>query len=205
MSEENKIAILIVEDEALIAVDIKEICEEAGYEIVSICYRASQALYALQQGHFDLVLLDINLEDELSGIDIAQFILNNKMAIPFIFLTSYSDTQTLNAAKDVHPMGYVVKPFQKEQLISTIEISLYNHAKFKIPNGLNKDELEEKFKIHLTDREMEILALICEGKNNGQISNKIYLSINTIKFHIKHIYDKLQVSNRTQLILALAK
>ncbi len=205
MSEVNKIAILIVEDEALIAEDIKEICVEAGFEVVSVCYRASQALNALLHEHFDLVLLDINLEDELSGIDIAQYMINHKIAIPYIFLTSYTDTNTLNAAKDVHPIGYVVKPFQKEQLISTIEISLFNHTKFNIPHGLNKAELESKFKVHLTDREMEILALICEGKNNGQISNKIYLSINTVKFHIKNIYDKLHVSNRTQLILALGK
>ena len=205
MSEINKIGVLIVEDEALIAEDIKEICEEAGYDVVSICYRASQALIALQKDNFDLVLLDINLEDELSGIEIAQYILKNKISVPYIFLTSYFDTHTLNEAKDVYPIGYIVKPFRKEQLISTIEISLYNHTKFKIPNGLVREDLEAKFNVHFTEREMEILALKKKKKNNGQISYNIFLSINTVKFHIKHIYDKLHVSNRTQLILALAK
>lgn len=203
--EINKVSIVIVEDEALIAEDIKEICEEAGYEVVSVCYRAGQALHILESQDYDMVLLDVNLEDELSGIDLANFIIQKKIKTPFIFLTSYSDTNTLNAVKEVHPMGYVVKPFTKEQLLSTIEISLFNYSRHSLVKGFNKFELESKYGIEITSREMEILGLIAEGKNNNQIADKTQLSINTIKFHIKNIYDKLHVSSRSQLFVAIGK
>ncbi|HPN69724.1 MAG TPA: response regulator transcription factor [Saprospiraceae bacterium] len=203
--EINKVSIVIVEDEALIAEDIKEICEEAGYEVVSVCYRAGQALHILESQDYDMVLLDINLEDELSGIDLANFIMQKKIKTPYIFLTSYSDAITLNAVKAVHPMGYVVKPFTKEQLLSTIEISLFNYSRYSLVKGFNKFELESRYGIEITSREMEILGLIAEGKNNNQIADKTQLSINTIKFHIKNIYDKLHVSSRSQLFVALGK
>lgn len=205
MSELNKISILIVEDEALIAEDIKEICELAGYEVTSICYKAGQALIALEKQNFDLALLDVNLEDQLTGIDIAKYIIEKRKNIPCIFLTSYSDSKTLNDAKDAMPMGYIVKPFNKAQLISTIEISLYNYSRFSMPNGLDHAAIEKKFSTSITDREYEILVLICEGKTNQQMAERLYLSINTIKYHIKHLYDKLQVGSRTQLIAILGK
>jgi two-component system, response regulator PdtaR len=205
MSDLNKIAILIVEDEALIAEDIKDICELAGYEVTYIAYRAGQAINALDKQHFDLALLDVNLEDELSGIDIAQYITSKHKNIPCIFLTSYADTKTLNAAKDAQPMGYIVKPFNKAQLVSTIEISLYNFSRFKMPNGLNQQAIEKKFNVSITEREYEILTLLCEGKTNQQMAERLYLSINTIKYHIKHLYDKLHVGSRTQLMAILGR
>ncbi len=203
MANLNKISILIVDDEALIAEDIKEICELSGYDIAGISYTAGQALHAINKMNIDLVLLDINLEDQLTGIEIAQYINKQNIFIPFVFLTSYSDAKSLNAAKDTYPMGYVVKPFNKEQLISTIEISLFNYSKFKLPNGFNQGDIEQRFNTSLTDRENEILTLICEGKTNLQIADKIYLSVNTIKYHVKNIYEKMDVSSRTQLMAAL--
>lgn len=205
MSELNKISILVVEDEALIAEDIKDICELAGYEVTSICYKVGQALIALEKQNFDLALLDVNLEDQLTGIDIAKYIKEKRKNIPCIFLTSYADAKTLNEAKDAMPMGYIVKPFNKAQLISTIEISLYNYSRFSMPNGLDHAALQKKFNASITDREYEILALICEGKTNQQMAERLYLSINTIKYHIKHLYDKLQVGSRTQLMAILGK
>jgi two-component system, response regulator PdtaR len=203
MKNGSKLSILIVDDEALIAEDIKEICIENGYDVQSVCYTALQALSAISKNEYDLVLLDINLEDELNGIEIAQFINRNCKHTHILFITSYSDKNILNEAKNVHPIGYIVKPFNKAQLISTIEIAIYNVLKHRLPNSINKKQLEENYKIELTDREIEILNLICEGKTNQQIADDIYLSVNTIKFHIKNIYDKLEVRNRTELLLKL--
>jgi len=142
MAELNPIKILIVDDEVLIAEDIKEICEEAGYTVGGICYRFSQAISVIDREEFDLAIFDINLEDELSGLDLALHIKQKKINLPYIFLTSYSDQTTLNAAKEVQPLGYVVKPFQKEQLISTIEISIANYNSYKNSNLLSIDDVE---------------------------------------------------------------
>jgi CheY-like chemotaxis protein len=70
-----------------------------------------------------LVLLDINLQDNIDGLEIASY-LRDKYEITFIFLTSYSDRKTLAQVKKTSPLGYIVKPFNKEQLFSTIELAL---------------------------------------------------------------------------------
>lgn len=72
----------------------------------------------------NIVLLDINLEDEVNGIEIAEYI-NEHHKIPFIYLTSYSDSDTFNKAK-TNPMAYITKPFKKSDIYTNIELALYN-------------------------------------------------------------------------------
>lgn len=196
MLDNNRVQILLVEDEALIAEDIKDICEIAGYIVAKICYNGHQAISAISNQSFDLAILDINLESELSGFDIADFIRLQNVHLPYIFLTSYSDHKTLNTAKECNPLAYITKPFRKEQLISTIELSLgksFIGSKNILMDKINPISI-------LTERELEVAKLICEGKSNEEIGNKLCLSVNTIKYHIKNLYEKLQISNRVQLL-----
>ncbi len=188
----NKINILIVEDEVLIAEDIKDICELAGYAVSKICYNPRQAISAITNHSFDLAILDINLESDMSGFDVAEFIRLQKLPLPFIFLTSYSDITTLHSAKECRPLAYITKPFRKEQLISAIEIGIT-----KSSSQMNKNAIDVQ---QLTEREAEIAKMICDGWTNEEIAKKLFLSVNTIKYHIKKIYEKLQVSNRIQLL-----
>jgi two-component system, response regulator PdtaR len=194
--------ILIVEDEALIAEDIKDICELEGYKVPYVCYNFIQAIEVLEKTHFDLALLDINLENTKSGIDVARFIISKEIPIPIIFLTSYSDKSTLHLAKSCKPIAYITKPFQKEQLISTIEIGLDHLASTQLENA--SDATQSRL-FRLTQREYEIANLICLGKSNEEIAGLVYLSVNTIKFHLKNIYEKLDISSRTQLIIIMKK
>lgn len=205
MKELNQVKIIIVEDEELIAEDIKEICEANGYYVVATCYNGKNALETFESTSFDLALLDIKLEGYITGIQLASYLHGLPHAIPYIFITSYYDQKTLKEAKELTPQGYIVKPFTKEQLISTIEISLYNASSLSRPKNMSKKWIEDQFKIELTEREFEILLLIYNANTNEQIGKKIFLSINTVKFHIKNIYEKLNVSSRTQLINLLLK
>lgn len=199
METTNYTRILIVEDDALIAEDIKDICELEGYKVASVCYNYYQSIQAIQHNVFDIALLDINLENEKSGLDVAEFIRNMVHPISILFLTSYSDKTYLQAAKKYQPVGYITKPFQKEQLISGIEIGLNNHPQLSNSNIIIKGK--SKIMSLLTAREYEIALLICEGKSNEEIATNVFLSVNTIKFHIKHIYEKLDIGSRTQLML----
>ncbi len=199
MEASNSIRILITEDDALIAEDIKDICEFEGYVVSSVCYTYHQSVAAIQHNFFDIALLDINLENEKSGLDVAEFIRNMGNPIPILFLTSYSDKTYLQAAKKYNPVGYITKPFQKEQLISGIEIGLNHNAQLSSQNISSKSNA--KIMSLLTTREYEIASLICEGKSNDEIATSVFLSVNTIKFHVKHIYEKLDIGSRTQLIL----
>lgn len=120
-------SILIIEDEVLIAQDLREILEEVGYEQVYRARDFSQATKILQSAAIDLVLLDINLNQSISGIDIAHHI-NQHYHIPFIYITSYSDAATLESVKHTKPAGFLLKPYNKTLLLANIEIALFNYA-----------------------------------------------------------------------------
>ena len=119
------IKILIVEDELIIAEDVKNMLTHMGYEVVDVAMDYNEAIAILDTAKPDLILLDVNLNSSKDGIQLAETI-NSIYKVPFIFTTSYSDSLTLSRAKNTHPINYLVKPFKKEQLFSTIEMALYS-------------------------------------------------------------------------------
>ncbi len=135
----RQIRILIVEDEAIIANDIKSTLEKFGYIIIDIAKSGEAALQMVKKSLPDLVLVDILLEGSLNGIDITQTI-QHEYNIPVIFVTAFSDPNTINKAKLTAPYGYVSKPFEENELFSSIEMALH---KFK----LDKIQKEVKNKI----------------------------------------------------------
>lgn len=119
------IKILIVEDNVIIADDMQSMLEEIGYNIVANVIDYESAIEALENNHVDLALLDVILATEKTGIDVGKYIRENKN-IPFIFVTSNSDKATVENAKSVKPNGYLVKPFEQQDLFTSIEIALSN-------------------------------------------------------------------------------
>lgn len=124
--------ILLVEDELIIAEDMTNILEKIGYNVIGVAIDFDEAIEILQSDKPDLILLDINLSGKRDGIELAQEI-NKRFSIPFIFTTSYTDATTLERAKLVNPVNYLVKPFKKEQLYTAIEIAIFNMAKKSDP------------------------------------------------------------------------
>ena len=124
----STIKILVVEDEALIADHISFSLEEEGYEVVGIADTVEDAITLVETNQPNLVLLDINLNGNLDGIDLAG-VLNNKYKIPFVYLTSNTDEKTLERVKITNPAGFIVKPFQPEDLKPAIELALYSIKK----------------------------------------------------------------------------
>ena len=122
---EHPIKILIVEDNVIIADDMQSMLEEIGYEVVDNVIVFEQAIEVLKNTHVDLVLIDIILASDKTGIDLGKHIRQN-YNIPFIFVTSNSDKATVENAKTVKPDGYLVKPFEQQDLYTSIEIALSN-------------------------------------------------------------------------------
>ena len=122
---DQPIKILIVEDNVIIADDMQSMLEEIGYEIVDNVIVYEQAVEVLKNNEVDLVLIDIILASDKTGIDLGQHI-REKYNIPFIFVTSNSDRATVENAKTVKPNGYLVKPFEQQDLYTSIEIALSN-------------------------------------------------------------------------------
>lgn len=122
---EQPVKILIVEDNVIIADDMQSMLEGIGYDIVDNVIVYEQAEKVLKNQQVDLVLIDIILASDKTGIDLGRHIREN-YDIPFIFVTSNSDRATVENAKSVKPNGYLVKPFEQQDLYTSIEIALSN-------------------------------------------------------------------------------
>lgn len=184
----TKLHVLIVEDEVIIAEDIASILRSLNYEVAGIALKYSQALDFLAKNTVDFVLLDIILGGNKTGIDLAQAI-NEQFKLPFIFLTSHADAATVKLAKAVKPRGYLLKPFSKDDLFTTLEIALSS----------NDDKLE-KVTSRLSDREVDVYQMLAQGKSDHEIAENLFVSLNTVKTHLKSIYKKLQVKNRLEAV-----
>ncbi|MBI5858797.1 MAG: response regulator transcription factor [Sphingobacteriales bacterium] len=198
------IKILIVEDEPLIAKNIGMYLNNNDYEVSAIAYDADEALQQLKRQPPDFAILDINLESDKDGIQVAEYINKNNF-IPFIYLTSYSDKDTLERAKKTNPSGFIVKPFNEKTLYATIEIALSNHAaqaNKHIP-VLSFDKINKQLVTPLSDREFDVIKLMYDGKTNQQIAGELFIAMNTLKKHINNAYFKLDVSSRTEAIAKL--
>lgn len=197
----KQLRILIIEDEPLIAEDLADLCKLNGYEVCGTIYHATAALSAIQTHQPNLVLIDINLQSTIDGVDIAEHLKRNYM-IPFIFITSYADKHTLAKAKEVGPLGYIVKPFSKEQLYSTIEIACEQLHKL-IDSSLDVFRINKRLDAPLSMRETEVLNCVFKGMDTGAIAKALFISNNTVKFHLKNLHDKFNVSSRTELLVRI--
>lgn len=125
-----KTKILVVEDEAIVAKDISVCLEKIGYEVIATFSKGEKALTFLEDNSPDLVLMDIMLAGDISGID-ASARIKKDYDIPVVFLTAYADEKTISRAKITEPYGYIIKPFKEIDLRTSIEMALYKYKKEK--------------------------------------------------------------------------
>jgi PAS domain S-box-containing protein len=118
--------ILVVEDEIIVAWDIKETLEKLGHTVVDLVGSGADALGSAFTDRPDLVLMDIRLEDDTDGITAGNEIYH-QLNIPVVYLTAHADELTLARATKTNPFGYIIKPFQSQSLQSTIKIALQRH------------------------------------------------------------------------------
>lgn len=118
--------ILVVEDENIVATDIKNCLKKLGYAVPAVVDSGERALEKIAETHPDLVMMDIRLSGNMDGVTTAE-IIRNRFKIPVIYLTAYSDETTLQRAKITEPFGYIFKPFEERDLQIAIEMALYKH------------------------------------------------------------------------------
>jgi len=167
------IRVLIVEDNPIIAEDLTAILSASGYEISGVAYSYTEAMDVLMNREIDFAILDVNLGVGYTGLDVAK-VISSKYNLPFIFLTSHDDDHTLAEAEKYKPSGYLVKPFYDGTLLSTLRMAISKH-------------------------EFNILQLLLNGLSYKSIGKELYVSVNTVKHHIKSIYLKLEVNSRGEL------
>ncbi len=119
--------ILVVEDEGIVRKDIQSTLEKLGHTVVGGAADGATAIEIAERERPDLVLMDIMLKGDMSGIE-AAMIIHGELGLPVIFLTAYSDEGTLSRARVAEPYGYIVKPFKAIDMQTTVEMALHRHA-----------------------------------------------------------------------------
>jgi diguanylate cyclase (GGDEF)-like protein/PAS domain S-box-containing protein len=145
----RKIRILVVEDETIVALDLKNSLTILGYDVVATAATGEDAIARADETRPDLALMDIILRGEMDGVEAANTI-RARLGIPVIFLTACADEATLHRAKVTEPFGYLLKPFEERELHGHIEIALYKHRMEK-----RLKESEERY------------SLATQGANDG--------------------------------------
>jgi DNA-binding response OmpR family regulator len=184
---------LIVEDEAVIAMDLEIRVQKLGYRVAGVTAHGDRALEMAGQLHPDLVLMDVNILGDRDGVTIATEI-RERYDIPSIFLTAYSDDETIARATDSNPLGYLIKPIAERELKAAIEISLYKHRLDKLLAGKNRElaaKIEELEAALAQVRELSALLPICAWCKNirnekgywEEVSDYISTHTNTMFTH----------------------
>lgn len=155
--------ILIVEDEFIVANDLKIMLLKAGYQIVGIASSVIQARKLIEEKQPDWVLLDIILKGTLTGIDLAWEL--RKLKLPFLYISANTNQSTLEAVKATHPYGFMVKPFREKDLIVMLDIARYRF----------NEEKETLVEIHNDQEHQEIEGIVGKSPLLNEVIEKIKL------------------------------
>ena len=118
--------ILVVEDESIVAFNLQQRLEQLGYDVPAIAVSGQESLELVDETMPDLVLMDIHIQGDMDGIDVASR-LRETHAVPVIYLTAYSEDSTLERARQTSPYGYLLKPFSERELHATIQMAFERH------------------------------------------------------------------------------
>lgn len=193
MTKQISLNILIIEDELIIAEALSEMLVEMGHTCVAIVGNLEDGQKELKGKHYDLAILDVNLAGNQEGLSLGK--LCTSLSKPFFFLTSYSDKDTVVKAKEAKPGAYVIKPFVSDEIMVAIEMTLL-HQTSETPQIASR----VSSKLGLSKREGDVLDCLVDRLSIAEISEKLFVSDNTVKFHIKNLYFKLNANNRTELL-----
>jgi len=191
------IEILLIEDEFIIAKDIKVLLGKNNFASVDYARNYDTALDLFVKNAYDLIISDINLNDKKDGIEIIGEFSKIKK-VPVVYLTAYSDLNIVKRAEKTMPFAYILKPYNNNQLKATINLALLNFNEQSIAISEN-EENTSKLQL-LTIREKEVLVILSSGKITKEIAEELNISNHTVEQHKKNIRKKLNLTTVGELI-----
>ncbi len=195
--------ILLVEDDTLVLKSLQMILRAEGIDEVYTSKTGKEALDIYKNHEIDLVLQDIRLKDE-SGIDVASKLLEHNNEAKIILLTTFKDEEYINKAIKIGVKGYILKDnidslFQSIQTVMAGNMVLDSEVIKDIKLSHHVKKSIDDFDI--TERELEIIKLLADGMNNKEISQSLYLSEGTVRNYISNLLDKLDLRDRSQIVV----
>lgn len=201
----DKIEIIIADDHMMIREGLKQLLELDGtMKVIAEANDGEECLNLLNKKiHPDILLLDINMPKK-NGIEVLEYIKQNKIPVKVLILTVHNEVEYLLKAVDIGIDGYLLKDSSYDELKEAIDVVISENTYIQpslLPalNESMEDYTLDKEKIEcLTKRELDVLRLISEGCSNKKISDELTISERTVKNHISHIFRKINVEDRTQ-------
>jgi DNA-binding NarL/FixJ family response regulator len=208
---EGKIRVLLADDHAIISEAFNLILENAGFEVVGTATTGEEAVNLAQELEPDILLLDVVMP-EMDGLAALAIIRYMRPEMLIFMLTSYSDKLYLARAGELGANGFFSKSVDPDEIIDVLFEAVEDGASFFSPPspeeprrptqpGFPRPEEQRDLGVDLTDQEMLILSLLALGYDNKGITEQLHISINTLKTHLRNIYEKIEVNDRTQAVI----
>ncbi len=202
----NPIRLILADDHVVMREGLAALLEdEPGLQVVGQAGSGRETIALIRQLRPDIVLLDITMPD-MTGLDVARQVVADSLDVKLLILTMHEEEAFFFEALRSGAAGYILKGVRSEELIGAIR-SVYEGGVYLPPllaGWLVQDYLERHpqppIDDPLTARELEVLSLIAQGLSNRDIADQLILSINTVKTHRLHIYQKLNLRDRAGLI-----
>ncbi|MEG4319199.1 MULTISPECIES: response regulator [unclassified Microcoleus] len=187
----NPIKVLVVEDEIIVAQDIAGRLKRLGYAVTATVASGEEAIEKVAENPPDIVLMDIVLKGDMDGVTAAEQI-RTKIDVPTVFLTAYADEKTLQRAKLTDPFGYIIKPFQQNDLRVAIEIALHRHEiEAKMRAALKAEEAARESVEEKSQRQNQYISMAAHELRNPL--NAILISAEILEFDRTRSSDESQV------------
>lgn len=204
------IRILIADDHPLIAKGIKDsLAIDENFEVVGIVKNGKEALAYLKNNSIDVLLLDVDMP-VMNGIDCASIVLQENQMVKIAMLSMHQDAYTIKKVMDLGVHGYLLKTISEKELRFAIQKIYGGESYFNadvtkaLLNSTNmqpkKSATDSPLVDELTKREKEVIKYVCQGLNNHQIGEKLFISHKTVDTHRTNIMRKLGVNNAISLV-----
>ncbi len=193
--------IVIIEDNTSLGLAFKEVIHTTkDLKVVGLYTNAEDAIKNFKNDGPDIVIMDIELP-KLNGIEATKILKDKKPSVQVLVITVYEDSETVFDALCAGAGGYLTKNASSEQLIDALNELLSGGAPMSIKIArMVVDSFKKATSSVLSERETEVLQMLSTGKSFKSIGEALFISRNTIKFHIKNIYEKLQVNSKEEAL-----
>jgi len=193
--------VVVIEDNVSLSIGFKEVINATeDFVVTDIYHNAEDAVKNFKNDGPDIVLMDIELP-KINGIEATKALKDIKPSILILVITVYEDSEHVFDALCAGATGYLTKNASSKQIVNALHELLSGGAPMSIKIArMVVDSFKRATRSVLSDRETEVLNLLSTGKSYKSIGEALFISRNTIKFHIKNIYGKLQVNSKEDAI-----
>ena len=190
----DRAQVLVVEDEAVVAIDIQSKLQDLGYSVIALIRSGEEAVQTACEMRPDLILMDINLQGEMDGISAAACIQKNN-STPVVYMTAHGDSETLRRAKMTEPLGYIIKPFDEQGLRATIEVALNKHHMVATREAAQREHAKEAVRertVELAQRHRELAALNTAFQKHLKVRDEEAGDCQELRRYVKDVVNRMQ-------------